>query len=409
MIVIVVKPYVGFPNGTAATSRVASYARGLAEAGEDVHAILLGPSELDEAHALNTHTSGEDRSVPFEYTSVSTVKSPSFLVRRWRVIASLLRARRRIRELHASGGVDAVLLYSSQMSTAAFFHRVCRSIGAVYALDLAEVPLYWLPPGPDRDAKQDRFARRFIGRFDVVVAITSYLESFARRFLAPGAETVRIPIMVDADEFLAPTPPASGPRLVVYVGMLNERKDGVASLLTAFSRIAADFPDVDLRLVGDSDDARVSNVPEFRQLAASLGVADRVQFTGQVSRTDVPGHLRDASVLVLARPSSQQAEAGFPTKLGEYLASGRPTVVTRTSDISAYLTDGESAYLVPPDDVAALAEALRRVLADPDAAAAVGAAGRRVAVECFDYRQAGRRLADVIRQREGPSLPAARS
>jgi glycosyltransferase involved in cell wall biosynthesis len=198
------------------------------------------------------------------------------------------------------------------------------------------------------------------------------------------------------------------PRLVVYVGMLNERKDGVATLMTAFSHVAAEFPDVGLRLVGDSDDARVTNVPEFQQLAAGLGIADRVQFTGQVDRDAVPRHLRDASVLVLARPSSQQADAGFPTKLGEYLASGRPTVVTVTSDIAEYLADGESALLIPPDDTDAVTAALRRALSDPERAARIGAAGHRVAVERFDYRQGGRTLAEALRRhrRSGPGTSA---
>jgi glycosyltransferase involved in cell wall biosynthesis len=398
VIVIVVKPYVGFPNGTAATSRVAAYARGLAAAGEDVRVILLGPSERDQSTAVNTQVSGVYKGVPFEYTSISTVKHPSLLVRRWRVVSSLLAARRRIRELNAASGVDAVLLYSGQLSTARFFRSVSRSVGALHVLDLTEMPYHWLPAGTAREAKQDRYGERFLRRFDLVVAISSYLATYASKHLKPSAEVVVLPIMVDPDEYAPDRSPATAPRLVTYVGMLSERKDGVATLMRAFSRVAPDFPDVSLRLVGDSDDARVSNVPEFRALAGELGVVDRVEFTGQVPRADIPRHLGEASVLVLARPSSQQADAGFPTKLGEYLASGRPVIATRTSDIADYLTDGESAYLVPPDDLDAMADKLRQVLSDPGGTAAVGAAGRRFAEMNFDYRMAGRMLAGRIRR-----------
>lgn len=396
MIVILVKPYVGFPHGTATTSRVTAYARGLAAAGEDVHVILLGPSELNAATAVNAEVSGVYKGIPFDYTSGSTIKEPSFLKRRWRVISSLLAARKRIRELDAEHGVDAILLYSDDISTAAFFEPVSRSVGAIYALDLCEMPYHMLDPGAARDAKQATYGRRFVRRFDLVIAITRYLESYAKRHLRPGAGTVVVPIMVDCDEYLsgAPTPAIPGP--ITYVGMLNEKKDGVVSLMKAFSRIAAEFPAATLRLVGDSDDARVSNVPEYRGIAEGLGVGDRVDFTGQVVHSQIAGYLHEASVLVLARPSSQQADAGFPTKLGEYLASGRPTVVTLTSDIGQYVKDGESAFLIPPDDVDALAEKLRQVLADPKAAEAVASAGRLVAEEFFDYRAAGRVLSEAF-------------
>jgi glycosyltransferase involved in cell wall biosynthesis len=403
VIVIVVKPWVGFPEGTAATSRVTAYARGLAAAGEDVHVILLGPSELDEAMAMNTEVSGVHRGIPFEYTSVSTMKSPSWLRRQWRVLSSMLTARRRIRDLAARSGVDAILLYSPWMWDASFFEAVSRSVGAMYVLDLAEMPYCDLPPGAARDTKQERYGRRFIGRFELVVAVSRYLLEYAKRHLRPAAEAVLLPIMVDCDDYRPGETPATAPRLVTYVGMLNEKKDGVATLMAAFSRVVPDFPDVALRLVGDSDEARVSNIPEFRKLAEGLGIADSVEFTGQVPRSEIPRYLGEASVVVLARPSSQQADAGLPTKLGEYLAAGRPAIVTRTSDITEYVRDGESAYIVPPDDMDALVAKLREVLADPDAAAEVGAAGRRVAEERFDYRVTGRILAEALRRRRGAS------
>jgi glycosyltransferase involved in cell wall biosynthesis len=84
--------------------------------------------------------------------------------------------------------------------------------------------------------------------------------------------------------------------------------------------------------------------------------------------------------------------------LGEYLASGRPVVITRTGDIGRYLTDGADSRLVPPDDVDALTGALRDVLAHPEAARALGEAGRRVALANFDYRAAGSMLSDALRR-----------
>ena len=59
----------------------------------------------------------------------------------------------------------------------------------------------------------------------------------------------------------------------------------------------------------------------------------------------MPKYLCNAKLLALARPDSIQAQGGFPTKLGEYLATGRPVVVTKVGEIPDYLEDGVNAFL----------------------------------------------------------------
>lgn len=59
----------------------------------------------------------------------------------------------------------------------------------------------------------------------------------------------------------------------------------------------------------------------------------------------MPQMLKNAEALVLDRPNSLQAQYGFPTKLGEYLLTGNPVVVTKVGDIPLYLKDGVSALL----------------------------------------------------------------
>jgi len=397
LIVIVATPYVGYPNGTAPTARVDAYARGLAANGKDVHIILLGPSEVDEATAINTEGRGVFRGVPFEYTSVSPVKSPSFLTRQLRALLSPARAGRRIRELAGQSEVEGILLYSRVPWIARHFHRVSRAVHATYIADLSEMPYYFLPPGTSRDAKQEWYGRKVIARFGLVVAISRRLVAYTESHLPANAKAILLPIMVDCDEYRSGAPPLTMPRLITYAGLLNEEKDGVATLMSAFAKVADEYPGFSLRLVGDSEDPKKSTrIPEFRKLAADLGIADRVSFTGQVARREIPRYLSEATVLALARPSSQQADAGFPTKLGEYLASGRPVVVTETGDIAEYLRDGESAYLVPPSSVDAFAAKLRQVLGDLREAELVGQKGRLVAERWFDYRVASRRLVEAL-------------
>ena len=112
-----------------------------------------------------------------------------------------------------------------------------------------------------------------------------------------------------------------------------------------------------LLLVGDGPErARVE------ELARARGV--RVVATGTVPHAEIPGYLAAMDVgLVLA--AADQKFHYSPLKLAEYVAAGVPLVVPHVPNISGRLVGGRDALLVPPGDVSALAEALRRIRDEP--------------------------------------------
>jgi glycosyltransferase involved in cell wall biosynthesis len=101
-------------------------------------------------------------------------------------------------------------------------------------------------------------------------------------------------------------------------------------------------------------------------------VADRLVFTGAVSRADVPGWIRSADV-VLAVPWYEP----FGITPLEAMACGRPVVATAVGGLVDSVADGVTGDLVPPRDPAALGEALAALLADHERRTAYGAAGVR--------------------------------
>jgi len=82
----------------------------------------------------------------------------------------------------------------------------------------------------------------------------------------------------------------------------------------------------------------------------------------------------------------ERAVCRFPTKLGEYLATGRPVITSPVGSAGSYLLSGPSAVLCPSGDVSAYADALERIIQDPLWADKTGRLGRRVAEEHFDFR-----------------------
>ena len=396
MIVIAAQPGIGFPGVRgAAAARVACYARGLHAAGRDVTVLCLGTSEPSPPEeAFNTAVRGVSDGIPFEYTCGTTIRSTGLWRRRWLRIRGLVGAALRIRRLARRTRVEAVLLYSDSLLDAAVMRFAARSVGAVHVVDLCELPHHARSGIVLRRVRMRIHNRIFFRWFDGVIAISDYLRRHALAHGPTGLTVTRAPAMVDMDEFRVERPSTGLAPVVMYCGTLNQAKDGVMSLMRAFASVAPDMTDVQLSLVGDALEG--SRIPEYRAVAQRLGVADRVKFAGNVEHSEIPALLSQATVLVLARPRTPQADAGMPTKVAEYLASGAPAIVTRTGEIAVVLKDGLNAYLIPPNDESALEGALRRVLSHPEEARAVGQRGREFAADNLDYRIVGGHVADFI-------------
>jgi glycosyltransferase involved in cell wall biosynthesis len=159
---------------------------------------------------------------------------------------------------------------------------------------------------------------------------------------------------------------------LLFVGRLRIRK-GVEVLLEALRELRRRGTGAVLRIAGDGEHrARL----ERRTVALELEPA--VSFLGTCGPARVRGLLRGAAALVV--PSIYE---GMPLVVLEAMEAGVPVVASRVSGIPEVVVDGETGWLVPPEDPAALRDALAEVLAHPEEARRRGAAGRRRAAELY--------------------------
>jgi len=195
----------------------------------------------------------------------------------------------------------------------------------------------------------------------------------------PDDRLTVIPNAVDVAPFdLAPPVPRGtigvpeGAFLALYVGRLNVQK-GLPVLLDAAERVAALRPDWHLALAGDGPErARLVD-----RLAARPVLAERVHLLG--ARGDVPGLLKSADMLVL--PSLWE---GMPNALLEAMAARRAAVATAVEGSEDLVVPGETGWLVPPGDPAALAAALLDAASDLTRLRRFGDAARARAEAGFD-------------------------
>jgi len=397
MKVLIVGDAFGFPNGTGATARVHAYARGLMENGVEVKVFCLEPTEPRQGPRANTQAKGNYEGIDFEYTYGSTARPSNFFLRRWRQLIGPWRFFRAVRSETTKGnGIDAIILFSNSLFWIVWVVAVARIAGVQCIQEKSEFPFVSYKKTPWIRLYAWLYTRTVYKLFDGIIVISTFLEEYFSRCIRRGARILRVPILVDVNRFEAMSSPTSHERKrIVYSGSLDHPGE-VKLLIEAFSALATGNPAWDLQIIGGTSNPEVP--VELERTVLNLGLADRVDFTGMIERRELPRYLGDADVLVLPRQAGLFSKAGFPTKLGEYLATGKPVVVTSTGDIPLYLEDGVSAYLVAPGDVQSFVKKLHYVMSHPENAAEVGRRGREVARRSFDCKVHCRRIVEFIHE-----------
>jgi glycosyltransferase involved in cell wall biosynthesis len=183
--------------------------------------------------------------------------------------------------------------------------------------------------------------------------------------------------------------------LVVSVSRHVPRK-GVDLLLLALARVAASGAGFRACLVGPG-----KLLTSHRRLASALGLDRQLVIPGLVP--DVAPYLSAADIFVL--PSV--AESSGSVSVLEAMRAGKPVIATACDGLPEDLIDGENGLLVAPGDVGALAEALRRLLADAELRSRLGAAARLTYERRFSADRFVAALADVYGELASPPGPRA--
>lgn len=165
-------------------------------------------------------------------------------------------------------------------------------------------------------------------------------------------------------------------KLVTVVANLRHDVKNIPMFLRAVDRVTEEISDARFVIAGEGE-----RKVDIEAMAVQLGIEQFTYFVGRCD--DVPGLLAASSVCVL--PSRAE---GFSNSVLEYMAAGKPVVVTDVGGASEAVIHEETGYLVASDDDGSMAERLMELLKDDDKAAKFGAAARkRVGAEFSTERQ----------------------
>jgi glycosyltransferase involved in cell wall biosynthesis len=217
--------------------------------------------------------------------------------------------------------------------------------------------------------------RNVVSRAALVSSVSREAAEMALVAGALKANTLVVPNAVDVaevDAALGNVPSARGGSdvLLGWAGSFGPWH-GAEIAVRALARLPSQAT---LRMIGDGNE-RVA----CEQLAETLGVADRVEVTGALTREDALRGLMACDVLLSPHtPLRNQPFFGSPIKAFEYMALGKPIVVSRLGQLGEIFEEGVTARLVNPGDVDDLVRAVMEVLQSPDRGRALGEAARRV-------------------------------
>lgn len=130
----------------------------------------------------------------------------------------------------------------------------------------------------------------------------------------------------------------------------------------------------------------------LQQQSVRQGVADRVKFVGHID--DMSAFYRELDLFVLPSVSTE----GLPLTVLEAMASGLPVVATDVGGTAEALRDGVDGFVIPPGDVPALVDAIRRLESDPELRKRMGASGRDRVVFEFSRERVAREVAQVYQR-----------
>lgn len=175
---------------------------------------------------------------------------------------------------------------------------------------------------------------------------------------------------------------ASSDVVFTCVGRFGEQKNQEL-LLRAFATVVANGPMARLLFVGDGPGRNA-----IEMIARSLNIARNVSFLGV--RRDIPAVLADTDVFVL--PSRWE---GTPLSLMEAMAAGRAVIATRVGSVPEMVSDGVSGVLVPTEDPAPMAQALRRLFLDAALRQRLGERARADAKQAFSAETMARHYEEL--------------
>jgi glycosyltransferase involved in cell wall biosynthesis len=376
-----------YPSPTAPSNRVHLYCKALKkEKGFpfviNLHSAFIDPQPFNYLARFE--------GIPFFYSQKTVMREKRLFIRNMNKIKGLINTLIILKKIKRKHDFK-VLFYTTEVWEEFILFIFLKLMHVSIIKECSEIPNFII-----REKKAKKIHRFFLKinlrMYDQLIVISDFLKSFYSEIFPKVI--YQIPILVDMKRFgNADEKKYRKNSIITYVGSMGGNKDGLEDLIDAMAIVKEKDNKFQLLLIGSAPD---KDLIGLKNKVDALGLTEMILFLGKKKIEEIPFFLENSDILVLARPDNNQAKAGFPTKLGEYLASAKPVVITRTGEIPKYLKHNFSAYLTNPDDVEDFANKVIYALSDKNSEA-IGKRGYEVANNCFNYELYGKKILNIVK------------
>ncbi len=374
-----------YPDKHAAAIRHSTLAKGLAEQGHSISFLLLSPQDWKGNNSINYFG--------VQFTTLNTYTGHNKLLKNYHELKAIFKAKKIIQQQAAEKKLDAVVIFTIELLPIHFLMKAAHAMGIKVLHERTELPYAIAGQSRRRQKMLDIYLNKQLPKFDGVFVISNKLTQYIGQY---NKAVKKLVTLVDLAFFRSEKASPYPFPYIGYCGTISGNKDGVPILIEAFASITARFPQLKLVLVGNNSNK--AGIQETMDAIDTYKVADKVIFTGLIERDMMPVILCNAEILVVSKPDNEQNSGNFPIKIGEYLATGVPVVVTSVGEIPLFIKDGESGYLAVPGSAGSFAKKMEEALHNKDKAKQAGLNGRKIAEENFDYKKVSKIMADYIEE-----------
>lgn len=370
-----------FPEGNAATNRVHTYAKGFTEHGVKCHVITFFNLYSDQ---FEGNVDGYNYYIPFKQR-----KRGKYLVqRRFHKFMKYIHTLALIRKLHKDEKVKVINVWTNLLITHLFAWVLARMVGAKLMVECSEHPLRYFQ-GSFLKRKQGEIKFYIESRLcDGVFCISRFLVDFYRGHGVADSKLLLVPSTVDPSRFEVSGKSPMTFRYIGYFGSLTFTRDNIDVLIRAFAGTRQSFPEIHLVLGGFCSNQEKEQLID---LITQLNLDPYVHVLGYLSRSEIQSYICHSDILVMVRNNDLQSKASYPSKLTEFLSTGKPVITSNVGEISDYLKDREHVYFVEAGDVNGMRDTLNELLTSYEKAVQTGKNGKSLTGSIFNYHfQSGR-------------------
>lgn len=253
-------------------------------------------------------------------------------------------------------------------------------------------PVWWKRPKAYFYQQQFRTIDKM---FSGIIVLSSYLREIVLETGVSELKVLLIPHFINLNSFSSSEFLYKKEDSIKIIGFCGTPSisNGILELIDAFKIIKLKHDDIRLLVIGKLN----KEIGELINEKFEESLLNHVSFTGFKKKEDIVKLLNSCDILVNPRKSGLLADAGFPTKLGEYFAVKKPVVTTKVGDLVTYFKNKEELIFAEPDDSQSLASSMLFLIENETEAQCIAINGYKWAMKNLDYIENSKTLLHFIK------------